>query len=395
MPLRINPTLAAVVCSVTGEAVDPGGWERPLGRCRCCPAPGRPSWVTYDMAAVRRALGPERLWDRPEAGMWKYEPLLPVSGVPLGYANDVGGTAVIASPRLSEDYGVELLFKMEGGNPTGSFQDRGAAVAIAWARACRVDSVCLASAGDAAVAAACFAARLGVVECRWYAPATRGASWQHAAAAHFGAQVERGGSGVEGAAERLRADLADRLRRYELQNISAFHEPGRLEGAKTLGFEIAEHLGPLMPDVILCPTTAGTAVIGIWKGLMELLALGDHRPGALPRLVVVQPEGRAPIVESWRAEADAVATGPAAPMGHRLLEALRESAGSAVAVRDEEVAAAFAALGRHGVPAGRPAASCLAAAAQLRDSGFVRRGARVLVIASSDARAALWDRASG
>jgi threonine synthase len=372
--------------------VPAGGFSSPVGLCRCCPAPGKPVVVEYDLAAVRAA-SPAGLGAGP--GLFRFEALLPVQSPPEGYADDVGGACVTRAAALSDEHGAEVFIKGEGQNPSGSFKDRGLAVGVALGVASGARRFCLPTQGNAGVAAALFSARLGLPGCLVYMPEGYEGGVYDRACRFFGAEVRFSGKNIAAAGRAMREALREPLSRGEYVDISTFFEPGRLEGKKTMGLEIAERFAaePL-PDFVLYPTGGGTGLVGIWKAFRELSALGRYGLGArpLPKMIAVQSERCAPVVESFRAGLDEVrpveslgtiADGldvPGAIMGHGILAVLRESGGSAVAVSEAEIRRAFARYGALGIPAGYESAATLAALRLLRGRGEIPAGARVLLL---------------
>jgi threonine synthase len=180
--------------------------------------------------------------------------------------------------------------------------------------------------------------------------------------------------------------------------MSTFFEPGRLEGKKTMGFEILENFSPTtLPEWILYPTGGGTGLVGIWKAFQELTALGALNPAKhrLPRMVAVQSQNCAPVVESFKRGLDyvepveskgTVADGldvPGAIMGHGILATIRESNGTAVAVRESAIIDAFKTLGQHGQAASYEGAATFAALRRLRADGIIGVGAKVLLLVTA------------
>jgi threonine synthase len=394
MALSINPAIRDLCCSLTGEEYDPEGFHRPVGLCRCCASPGKPVVVRYDPPAVREQVGgrPPETWPGP--GLGRFAPVLPVQGLPAGYADDVGDTPVARHDALSRELDVEVLLKNEGANPSGSFKDRGLAVGVALGAASGGRRFCLPTQGNAGVAASLFSARLGLPGCLVYMPEAWRGSIYHRACAAFGGEVRFAGGNIAAAGAAMRADVGGELARGEYVDISTFFEPGRLEGKKTMGYEIFISCGgATLPDVIVYPTGGGTGLVGIWKAFQELRELGllDAR-ARLPRMVTVQSERCAPVVEAFQRGLDAVAPVtsrgtvadgldvPGAIMGHAMLQVLRDSGGAAVAVSEAEIVRAFGDYGRLGVPGGYESAATLAALRALRRDGWVREGERALLV---------------
>ena len=403
--LTLNPHVRGARCSLTGREVDGSLAERraPLGLCGCCPAPGSPLVLEYDLTSLAGA--PSSLFrDGNGPGLWRYSPLLPVHGVSHAYAADVGRTPILRHGRLSRELGVDLHLKVEASNPSGSFKDRGLSVGIALGRALGAERFCLPTQGNAGVAASLFCSRLGLPPCLVYMPSShRGSSYQ-LAAEHFGAQVRFAGSNIAEAGSALRAACAAELASGSVLDISTFFEPGRLEGKKTLGLEIFEHFGAAeLPELIVYPTGGGTGLVGIWKALRELCGLGliDLQEHRLPRLVAVQSENCAPVVAALERGLDRVepvvsrgtiADGldvPAAIMGHAILSSLRESDGTAVGVSEAAIERDFKVMGGFGIAAGYESAATLSALRLLRSRGVVSAGARVLLLVTGSQLPAL------
>jgi threonine synthase len=389
---RINPTVTAITCSKTGRAVALNGFRSPFGLCSCCPAPGKPLLVQYDRDRVTAA------WAAHGArspGLFRFAAGVPVVDLPADYAVDVGGTPVLRHERLSDELEVDVFIKNESGNPSGSFKDRGLAMGIALGAACGARRFCLPTQGNAGVAAALFSARLGLPSALVYMPDGYQGSIYHQACAHFGGEVHFAGQNIAAAGKHMREVLKAELATGEYVDMSTFFEPGRLEGKKTMGFELAEAFaGERLPDALFYPTGGGTGLVGIWKALNELRAWGLADPAhtQLPRLIAVQSANCAPVVSAFEAGAEEVtpvvskgtlADGldvPGAIMGHAMLAALRDSGGFAVAVSESAIQQAFVDLGRNGLGAGYESAATLAALREARRVGAVARGARVLLL---------------
>jgi threonine synthase len=337
-------------------------------------------------------------WDsRRRQGIWKYEALLPVLEPWPGYAADVGLTAIAREDRIGRELDVELWTKMEGSNPSGSFKDRGLAVAIALGWACGAARFCLPTQGNAGVAAALFCSRMKQPPCIVYMPERLANSPYHHAAEHFGAHVHFHGENIAACGHKMRAELAVQLACGEIVDVSTFREPGRLEGKKTMGLEIFEQFRDVgLPDYIIYPTGGGTGLVGISKAFGELVELGYIGSAErLPRMVAVQSERCAPVVRSFHAGHDHVTTitslgtiadgldVPGAIMGHEMLRVLRDSHGTAVEVTETAITDAFAYFGRAGISAGYEGAATLAALRKLRSTGAIGAGSRVLLILTS------------
>jgi len=217
----------------------------------------------------------------------------------------------------------------------------------------------------------------------------------HREARYFGAEVRFHGSNIAAAGKKMRDDVADELASGAYVDMSTFFEPGRLEGKKTMGLEIFQQLGgENLPDWILYPTGGGTGLVGIWKAFQELIDLGliDPKLHRLPRMVAVQGENCAPVVESFEAGLDEVrpveskgtiADGldvPGAIMGHGILSTISDSGGTAVAVSELEILERFSDCGRIGVAASFESAAVVAALHRLLANGTITTGERVLLL---------------
>jgi threonine synthase len=391
MAIRINPNVSRLRCSASGKEVPGPLFRSPVGLCGCCPSPGKPIVVEYDPGSVRGL----PLADRTITGIWRYGALLPVIGVPEDYAADVGGTPSVRHERLSRELGLDVFVKNEATNPSGSFKDRGLAVAVALGLASGARRFCLPTQGNAGVAACLFSARLGMAGCRVWMPDGFQGCIYHRACEFFGGDVRFAGPNIAAAGRAMREELKDELSSGECVDISTFFEPGRLEGKKTMGLEIAERFaGQALPDAIVYPTGGGTGLVGIWKAFTELSAFGvlDPAHSRLPRMFAVQSSNCAPVVEAFEKGLDevvpvvsrgTVADGldvPGAIMGHGILRVLRESEGAAVAVSEDAIVAAFVRCGLAGIPAGYESAATLAALVALRETGRVADGARILLL---------------
>jgi threonine synthase len=351
----------------------------------CARAPLRFSRGT-NLGAVATAVDPDRLHSR-ESTLWRYAELLPVYDARSRVSMGEGWTPLLPLSRLAADLDVRLLsMKDESPLPGGTFKARGAAVGVSRAVELGVDAIALPTNGNAGAAWSMYAARAGVaalVVMPVDAPAITGIECQLAGARLFFVR------GLISDADRMVSELIAHGGWFD---VSTLKEPCRIEGKKTIALEIAEQLAWKLPDVIVCPTGGGVAIIGIWKGIRELLDLGWVE-GPMPRLVAVQSSGCAPIVAAydsgaadatpWR-EARTVAFGinVPKPLGDFLvLEAIRQSGGSAVAVSDtdllDEQARIMQGEGIFVCPEG---AAAVAAVRSLRDSGWLTGDEHVVAL---------------
>jgi threonine synthase len=363
-------------CSECGREVDGSALVTVCDRC------DRPWLATYDLAplaALKHSSFSSRRRD-----LWRYQEVLPLDDGAEPVSLGEGMTPLVALPRIGRELGfTNLLAKQEGFNPTGSFKDRGMAAAITGLRARGVERVALPSAGNAASSAAAYAARAGV-RCRVVMPNTTPLANQLECRL-FGAEVELVDGSIREAAAHLKKTAGP-----EWFLLNTLREPFRLEGKKTMGYELWEALGGRLPDAIVYPAGGGTGLIGMWKAFDELAQAGHVK--TRPRMFAVQAQGCAPIVrafESGAAEATPIAA-PAtlaaglrvpAAIGDRLmLRTLRESKGGAVAVSDAAIVQAALRLARtEGILASPEAAATIAALEILRERKLLDPKAETVV----------------
>ncbi|WP_221030940.1 threonine synthase [Actomonas aquatica] len=368
-----------LTCSSCGET-HPAGEIHNL--CRVC---GLPLLVEYDLEAAAQTLSPESLRGR-EASMWRYREVLPVEDPANIVSLGEGMTPLLSVQRLGSAIGMKHLYiKDEGQNPTGSFKARGMTAAVSMAKELGVEKLAVPSAGNAAGAMAAYAARAGlpayifmpkdtpianVIECR-----------------EMGARVTL----MDGLITDCGAEVGRRKEAEGWFDVSTLKEPYRIEGKKTLGYELAEQLNWELPDALLYPTGGGTGLIGMWKAFDEMERMGwiDSRR---PRIYSVQAEGCAPIVrafESGAEKAEMFANAHTKASGLRvpkaigdfiMLDAIRRSHGGAVAVSDEAMLASVREMGRcEGIFAAPEGAACHAALVQLLMDGKIERDERVVI----------------
>ncbi len=344
---------------------------------RTCPACGKVLAARYDMEMARRAADREAMASRP-ATMWRYFELMPVRDPQNVVTLGEGGTPMGRARRLEQALDArEMYIKDEGGNPTGSFKARGLSAAVSRARELGLERLSLPSAGNAGGALAAYCARAGL-EAHIFMP-------QDAPEANkkecdvAGAHVTLV-DGLISDAGRLARESAARLKLFD---VSTMQEPYRVEGKKTMGYEIAQDLGWRLPDVIIYPTGGGTGLVGMWKAFQEMEALG-WTDGHRPRMVAVQAEGCAPIVrafqqgarhaEPWENAVTAAAgiRVPSAIGDYLMLDILRESGGTAVAVPEAEIFKAVRQMASlEGIFPAPEGAATLAAYGALRADGWL------------------------
>ena len=365
-------------CSLTGEIYDHCKLQ---GLSRA----GKPLLARYDLAALKGRLTPSVVRARSERSMWRFYDVMPVDSPEQAISLGEGLTPLLTCCRRDVFRNFEnLLVKDESFNPTQSFKARGMSAAITRADALGVKTVALPSAGNAAGAAAAYAARAGM-KCVIFVPEdTPPANILESACG--GAQVCLV-NGLISDCGRLCRAACDRFGWFDLSTLK---EPFRIEGKKTMGYELAFDLADLrktselqLPDVILYPTGGGTGLIGMWKAFEEMEALGWIGPKR-PRMVVVQAEGCAPIVKAFRdgatsapmfPNAQTVAAGlrvPAAVGDFIMLDILRRSHGTALTVTDAKLMQGVEELARYqGLHCAPEGGAVWMAAKQLKDSGWI------------------------
>jgi threonine synthase len=361
------------------------GWQGPPPASLC--ACGSPLLARYRTDEARGALWRETLAGR-ERTLWRYRELLPdVPPITLGE----GGTPLVPARRLGAEIGLRRLsIKDEAVNPTGSFKARGMSVAVSVAASQGARVVAAPSAGNAGAALAAYGARAGM-EVHLYLPAATPVPFV-AEARRLGARVRLVDGSIADAGRAMREDLGPPGGPGRVwTDVSTLREPYRVEGKKTMGFEIAEQSGFELPEVIIYPAGGGTGLIGMWKAFEEMQALG-WIDGVRPRMIAVQAAGCAPLVRAFEAGTETaelwrdpvtIAAGlrvPASLGDFLMLRALRASGGRAVAVEDREMVEAAAMMARHeGIDACPEGGASLAALLRLKAAGAVGADERVVL----------------
>lgn len=375
----LHSSLVALECPKCGASPDPNAV------CQLCDC-GSPVLARYDVERARASLTKQALAARGPS-IWRWSELLPVRDAANIVSLGEGITPVVALPTLGIAIGIERLsFKDEGLLPTGSFKARGAAVGVSRAKELGVKKFAMPTNGNAGGAWTAYGRHAGmdaIVVMPKAAPRVHRFECEAA-----GADVRF----VDGLISDAGNVVAQLVANEGLYDASTLKEPYRVEGKKTMGFEIAEQFGWNGPDIILYPTGGGVGLIGIAKALDELQQLG-WVGDPLPRMVAVQSTGCAPIVRAWKSRkraADAwenaktLAFGinvPKAIGDFLVLDALYRSDGCAIAVEDDEIVAAQVRAAREeGALLCAEGAATLAAAARLRESGWIRERERVLLI---------------
>jgi threonine synthase len=368
--------LECAACHLEHEA------RRLLNLCREC---GKPLLVRYDLKQAGSTLTKESLAAR-RADLWRYREVLPVDNDENIVSLGEGWTPLFRAERLGKQIGFEELYiKDESQNPTQSFKARGMSAAVSMAKELGAKKLAVPSAGNAAGALAAYAARAGL-ECFIFMP-------NDTPRANV-VECEQTGAHVTLMAGLITDCGAVVARRKEAEgwfDVSTLKEPYRVEGKKTLGYELAEQFDWELPDVIIYPTGGGTGLIGMWKAFDEMEQMG-WIGGQRPRMVTVQASGCAPIVSAFEAgkrfaeefpDAETVASGlrvPKAIGDFLILDALRESGGTAVGVTDKELIAATREIGAaEGIFCAPEGAACLPALRKLIETGEVKSNERVVL----------------
>ncbi|MDZ4717451.1 MAG: threonine synthase [Roseiflexaceae bacterium] len=351
-----------------------------------CPMCGKPLLVRYDLARAARTLTREALRMR-QPNMWRYQELLPVRD-PASIINlGEGWTPLIAATRLGQRIGCAATYiKDESLNPTGSFKARGQAAAISRARELGATAIAIPSAGNAAGAMSAYAAAAGL-PAHVFMPADVPLAFRAECAA-LGAHVTLVDGLINDCGVRVREGAA----LHGWFDVSTLREPYRIEGKKTMGYELAEQLDWRLPDVLIYPTGGGTGLIGMWKAFDELETMGLIGPKR-PRLVCVQAAGCAPIVQAyangqehaplWQG-AKTIADGLRVPIAigdFLIIRALRASNGTALTVSDQEMLTYTNMLGATtGIFAAPEGGACLAAQVKLLESGWIAPDEQVVLL---------------
>ena len=341
----------------------------------CC---GKVLFARYDLPRLRREVD-RNSWQNRDSNMWRFSELMPVISPDNVITLGEGGTPLLETRNLADRLGLKHLYvKEEGLNPTGTFKARGISAAVSKARELGVTGFTMPSAGNAAGAAAAYGARANL-PVKVFMP-------QDAPAANKKESVMAGSEvnlvdGLIGDAARVAVSVADEQNLFDLSTLK---EPYRVEGKKTMGLEIAMQLGWKMPDAIVYPTGGGTGIIGMYKGFQELLELGWIE-GEPPKFIAVQASGCQPIVKAFQEGKDTAEPWPNATTiadglrvpgpfaDYLILQAIRATGGTALAVEDAEMVAAMYELATaEGIIACPEGAATLVGLKQLLQQGFLQ-----------------------
>jgi len=331
-------------CSSCGTTHDAGALQNVCTKC------GKPLFARYDLERASRTLTKDALKTR-RSDMWRYREVMPVIDDSDIITLGEGWTPLLRAERLGSSLGLkDLRIKDESLNPTQSFKARGMSAAVSVARKLGVRKVAAPSAGNAGGALAAYAARAGM-EAHIFVPRDTPRA-NVVECERLGAHVTL----VDGLITDCGAEVAKRKDAERWFDVSTLKEPYRVEGKKTLGYELAEQLDWKLPDVIIYPTGGGTGLVGMWKAFDEMEEMG-WIGSERPRMVTVQSTGCAPIVRAFEEgkryadmfeDARTVASGlrvPKAIGDFLILDAIRKSGGTAIAVSDEELIAAVDEIG--------------------------------------------------
>lgn len=366
-------------CANCGEKYDAAKLNNVCVKC------GKPLLARYDLHRIAKIMTKAALRFR-KADLWRYREVLPVREEENIVSLGEGWTPLLEAPRLGGQLGLGALFiKDESVNPTGSFKARGMAVAVSMAKELGATKLAVPSAGNAGGALAAYAAR-GGLEAHIFMPRDTPIA-NIVECEVMGAHVTL----IDGLITDCGAEVARRKEKEGWFDVSTLKEPYRVEGKKTLGYELAEQLEWTLPDVIIYPTGGGTGLVGMWKAFDEMEQMGwigKERP----RMVTVQAAGCAPIVRAFDSgerfaaefpDAATTASGlrvPKAIGDFLILDAIRASGGTAVSVSDADLIAGAVAMARtEGVFASPEGGACVPAVRQLLAAGKIRADEKVVL----------------
>lgn len=350
--------------------------------CQDCQSP---LLARYDLTGAARAITPGKVKARPR-GLWRWSELLPVRQDRFRLTLGEGDARLLPARRVGARLGFSNLFvKDESTNPTGSFKARGMAVALSRALELKQKEFVIPTAGNAGSALAFYAARAGVQAHVFMPKDAPLANQTEVRLAGVDLQL------VDGLITDAGQQAADLARKKHWFDVSTFKEPYRVEGKKTMGFELAEAFNWTLPDVIAYPTGGGTGLVGMWKSFAELESLG-WIGSQRPRMVSVQAEGCAPIVRALTGDAERIepwqnaqtfAAGLRVPVvfaDRLVLGVLRESKGTALSVSDAEIVQAQKELaGCEGILAAPEGAACWAGIQHLLINGWLQNDEKIVL----------------
>ena len=346
----------------------------------------RPLWVRYDLDKVKESLSKEQLVGR-KPNMWRYRELSPIGTENIEVSFGEGMSPLLECPRLGTQLGIDSLWiKDESQLPTGSFKSRGLSAAMTMAKHFGVKRVAIPTAGNAGGAAAAYAARAGI-EAYVFMPEDTPVVNQYECVL-AGAKTFLVNGLITDCGKIVR-EGKDAMGWFDLSTLK---EPYRIEGKKTMGLELAEQFDWNLPDVIFYPTGGGTGLIGMWKAFRELAAMGWISADKFPKMVSVQSTGCAPIVRAFEAgerfaqpfeNASTIATGirvPAAVGDFMILDAVRESGGTAIAVDEKRIRDFMQmSISAEGIAICPESAACVGAVEALRNGGWLQQSDKTVI----------------
>ncbi len=353
-----------------------------------CPECGKVLYARYDLAAAAREMTPEALSSRPW-NLWRYFEILPVTNPLNALTIGEGGTPLLEAPALGRAFGIDrLLVKDEGLNPTGSFKARGLGMAVSRAKELGAPAVAIPSAGNAGSAMAAYAARAGLPA--WVFMPADAPIVMKAECQAYGANLFL----VDGLINDAGKVVREAGPAFDWFDVSTLKEPYRAEGKKTMGLELVEQLGWRVPDALVYPTGGGTGIVGMWKAFAELEEMGLIG-SKRPKMIVVQAEGCAPIVRAFEAgerhadlwqDASTIAAGLRVPVAigdYLILDAVRQSGGTAITVSEAELMQGVDLAARHeGLFVSPEAGAAYIATRKLRASGFLQSSDEVVIFST-------------
>lgn len=365
-------------CSKCKKAYTP---NQVLNLCEC----GAPLLVRYDLAAVKAAWRKEDLSASSVSSMWRYAPVLPAQASEAVTLNE-GWTPLVHAKGLGQELGAtDVWIKDEGRNPTDSFKARGQSCAVTMAKKMGIKKLAIPSAGNAASALAAYGAAAGMESHIFMPRDVPQANFIECKA--FGAHVTL----VDGLISDCGRIVGERKAAEGWFEVSTLKEPYRIEGKKTMGYEVLEQLAWEVPDVILYPCGGGVGLIGMWKAFAELEEMGWIGKKR-PKMICVQAVGCEPITRAFQQNAQAsqffdnahtVASGlrvPKALGDFLVLDAVRESGGTALSIADEDMLDAGVLLAeKEGIFAAPEGGACVAAVRQLLQNGFLKSNERIVI----------------
>lgn len=372
-------------CSLTGKSDYAAGAVHGLSEA------GRPLLARYDLDAVKKNVDRDEVWARP-GGFWKWRELLPLQNAANIVSLGEEVTPTLDMPRAAEHYGFdgELLVKDEGRLPSSSFKARGLGLAVSMAKELGLKRLGMPTNGNAGAALSAYATRAGLESFIFCPEDTPKVNVQETAL--HGGRIWRVNGYIDDCGK-IVGGGKDKMGWFD---VSTLKEPYRLEGKKTMAFEIAAQLGWELPDAIFFPTGGGTAIIAMWKAFAELEAVG-WIGAKRPKLIAVQAAGCAPLVKAFEAgekfadrwhNAETKAAGirvPQAVGDFLVLDAVRASGGQLVAVEEQELYEARSTVGGlEGMLLCPEAASSFVALKRGVREGWIEQGSRVMIINSGN-----------